>query len=135
MKSRMITLAQLVEHRACESKRDLFKELFGDKVEITVELCIAVADKFDFSWAANNLLSASARKLYDETCAPAWKLYDETCAPAWKLYEETRAPAWKLYEETCAQALKLYNKETRAQALKPYEEACATAWANAYLGE
>ena len=117
-----ITLQQLIDKDACIAQVKLFKNTFGDSVEVTRELAIKYAKDFAFDWAADNLLDA-----------PAWKIYKETTAPAWKLYEDTIAPALKLYEETCATAMEIY-EETCAPARKLYEETRATAFVEAYLG-
>jgi len=116
----LITLQQLIDADACADQRYLFKQKFGDSVEVTRELCISVADVFDWSWAAQHFLSAPALKVYHETYASAWNVYDETCAPALKVYDETRAQAWKVYNET------------RAPAWKVYDETCAAMFATAF---
>ena len=122
-----ITIQQLINKDACQSQVDKFRELFGESVDVTPELCLSVASEFDWDWAARNFLSAAALKLYKETRAAALKLYEETRATALKLYKETRADACKLYKETSAPAWKLY-EETCAAAWKLYEETCAAAW-------
>ena len=102
MNSRTIFLSTLIVHGACRDQVDLFRTTFGDSVEITPNLCKQYAQSFNYTWAAQHLLSATAWKLYEETCATARELNEETCATAWKLNKETCATAWKLYDETCA---------------------------------
>jgi hypothetical protein len=51
-----ITLSQLESLNACRDQRKVFKELFGNNVEITIDLAEEYFDKFDVDWAANNLL-------------------------------------------------------------------------------
>ena len=99
-----ITIRLLKSKGACSEQLEKFKELFPKGVVLTEALCIKHANEFDWDWSAENLLTPTARKLYNETCAPARKLYDETCATARKLYVETRATARKLYDETRAPA-------------------------------
>lgn len=103
MKSRTLLLSTLVQPEVCSGQVDLFKQTFGDSVEVTTELCKKYASDFDWSWAASNLISASAQKIYDETCAPARKVCNEICASAWKIYDETCTSAWKIYYETRAE--------------------------------
>ena len=90
----IITLQQLKDKDACTPQLLLFKETFGKSVTLTEELCIKHAQDFDWSWAAYNLLSAPARKVYNETSESAWKVYDKTRAPAQKVYNETLASAF-----------------------------------------
>ena len=104
----MIDVRLLKAKGACAPQVTRFRELFGDgPAPMTVEAAVAVASEFDWDWAAVNLLSA-----------PAWKLYDETRDAAWKLYVETRA---RVYDETCDAARKLY------------VETCARVFAELYL--
>ena len=105
-----ITLKQLRRKGACEPQVQLFKTTFGQSAEVNLETALKMADKFDWNWAAANLLPA-----------PAWKAYDEARAQASKAYKEATAPAWKAYEEA------------RAQASKAYDEATAIAFVNAAL--
>jgi hypothetical protein len=55
-----ITINVLYYVAACRSQRDLFYTMFPDGVEVSVEAAIAVADKFDWHWAAIHLLSPDA---------------------------------------------------------------------------
>jgi hypothetical protein len=76
MKSKILKLATLIELHACTSQTDLFKERFGESVEITETLCEGVATLFDFDWAARNLLTAPAWAEYQRVRALAFaKLY------------------------------------------------------------
>jgi len=124
----IITAKLLARKKACESQVELFRATFGDEAEVTLENCLrAAAVGLDFDWAAYYLLSATARKRYNEAVAPARKLFDETAASARKLYDETSAVAWKLYDETSAVAWKRY-KETFAPVWKRYNESCGRAF-------
>ena len=89
-----ITIRLLKSKGACEDQIEKFKTLFPEGVVLTEAACMDHAQTFNWGWAAEMLLTPKARKLYDETCAPARKLYDETCASARKLYHETCAPAF-----------------------------------------
>ena len=78
----IVTLKQLDKLDACTGPRNLFEKLFGASVEITKDLCLKHASDFDWAWAADNLLGASARAEYDKACASAWAEYDKACASA-----------------------------------------------------
>ena len=132
----LLTPAYLLAKGACAEHVSKFETAFdAEGLDLAFEsperdafvLEVAVLAGLDFEWAAKELCSQRAYKVYNETCAPAYKVYNETratackvynetCAPAEKVYNETRAPAYKVYNETCAPAYKVYN-ETRAPAL------------------
>jgi hypothetical protein len=154
--TRTLTLQTLKDKKACTVQLLLFKQLFGESVEISESACILVADKFDWNWAANKLLSTSARKAYNEATASALKAYCEAKASAGKAYYEATAPAWqaycevsesagKAYYEATAPALKAYCEvsasageaydEAKASAGKAYYEARASAFAKQYIKE
>ena len=125
----MIITTKLLERKdACISQVELFQATFGDEAEVTLENCLrAAAAGQDFDWAARHLLSATARKMFDETVAPARKMFDETVAKARKMFDETVAPARKQYGETVAVARKLFN-ETVATARELLNEARGRAF-------
>ena len=76
-----------------------------DGGDVTLANCRRAATLgIDLDCAANHLLSAPARKAYNEAMAPARKAYEEAMAPAWKAYEEAMARAWKAYNEARAPA-------------------------------
>ena len=79
--SRTLTLAQL--KGTCAQQRALFRKLFGTSVEVTEALAVEHADSFDWTWAANKLLSAPARAEYEKVRAAAWAEYDKVRAAAW----------------------------------------------------
>ncbi len=110
-----ITPALLKKHKACPAQSDLFSSLFPNGVKVTESLCVAYAGKFDWDWAAANLLPASARAAYDAAAASAWATYDTATASARATYEAAtasalatynaaRAPAWATYEAATASA-------------------------------
>lgn len=61
-----ITYEQLQKLQACEGQLKLFRTLFGDEVEVTRELIIEHAEKFDWDWAAESLLSREKYEDYRE---------------------------------------------------------------------
>lgn len=103
MTSKLLTYATLRDANACRSDRIWFKTLFGDSVDVTVDLCVKHASDFDFRWA-EILLSPLAQKDYERTKASARADYDCTRASTRANYDRTRAPAWANYERTKASA-------------------------------
>ena len=126
--AKIITLRKLKAKRACQVQLDKFKELFGSKVEITLELCIKHAHDFDFNWAADNLLSASALAEYQRVTAPAWTEYNRVTASAWTEYQRVKASALAEYNRVKAPALAEYDRVT-ASAYAEYDRVRASAWA------
>ena len=127
-KSRILTLQQLRDVRACDEQVELFKQHFGDSVLVTVARAKKFSTVFDFDFAARHFLSTAARKVYEDTRAAAWKVYNDTCAPALKVCDDTRAREWEVYKDIYAAARKVYN-----DACKVYNAACAAAFATVYI--
>ena len=89
--SRILTLDQLIQAKACQEQVNLFKELFGSEVKVTVRKAQSVASKFDWNFAAAHLLSSSGYTEYDKVRAPALSEYKKVCAPAWAEYDKVCA--------------------------------------------
>ena len=87
----ILTLQRLKDLDACTEQLALFESTFGESVEVTPELCVSVADKFNFVWAARYLLSQSARTEYGRVRAPAWAEYERVTAPVLAEYERVLA--------------------------------------------
>ena len=101
----MIITAEFLESKnTCGRQIDLFRAMFGESVDITPELCRAMADKFDWDWAAEFLLNAPAWAEYKRLNAPAWAEYERLNALTWVEYERLNAPAWAEYERLNALA-------------------------------
>jgi hypothetical protein len=122
---------------ACKPQRVKFKKLFGKKVIVTEELAIKHAQDFDWGWAANSLLSATAwvkykrvrapaREEYDKANATAWAKYSKAKATAWAKYDRSRAPVWAKYSRAIATAWAEY-KNTTTPAREEYSRAIVTA--------
>ena len=75
-----ITKHLLRSKGACASQVALFAETFPHGTEITEAVCLAVADKFDWAWAAQNLLSPKSYAEHQRVCAPAYAEYQRVCA-------------------------------------------------------
>ena len=106
-----ITSEFLRSKGACENQVKLFESLSGDSLELTEALCVEHANKFDWEWAARNLLSDAAWAEYERVCAPARAEYVRVRDAARAEYERVRDPAWAEYERVCAATFfKLWNK-------------------------
>ena len=110
----ILTLQQLENVGACESQVLLFRELFGDQVEVTEQSCVAVADKFHWDFAAINFLSAPARAEFDKMNATALAEYDMVSAAAWAEFNKVIAAALEERCKVTAPALDEYNKVSAA---------------------
>ena len=90
-----ITLRNLKAKGACEEQVALFKETFGQSVEVTEETCDkAVKAGIDFNWASANLLSRTQLAEYQRIEGPAWAEYQRIRGPALAEYERIRGPAF-----------------------------------------
>ena len=131
-KSRILTLQQLRDVRACDEQVELFKQHFGDSVRVTVARAKKFSTVFNFDFAARHFLSTAARKVYEDTRAAAWKVYKDTCAPALKVCDDTRAREWKVYKDTYAAARKVCD-DACAAARKVCDDTRAAAFATVYI--
>lgn len=93
-----ITAEMLRKLKACEEMVKIFEREWPDGAEVTRGNAAraAVALGLDISWAAINLLTAPACKVYCEAVATAWKVYQEAEAAARKVYQEAVAAAFVL---------------------------------------
>ena len=122
--TKTIGVAKLRKLGACHSQVDKFKEIFGNKpVAVTVELCVAHAQDFNWDWAANNLLTAPAKTEYSRVVASARSEYNRVVAPARSEYDRVAAAARSEYNRVVA------------PALAEYDRVVAAAWATAYLNQ
>ncbi len=109
-----IHLQTLIDKGACRDQVDLFRAMFGKAVNVTEELCVSVADKFNLDWAATHLLTSQALAEYNRIKAAAWDDYRRTLAAAsadymrkvsaLADYERIAASAWADYERAQARA-------------------------------
>lgn len=75
--------------RACADQRELFNEQFPGGVEVTEDVCVSVADKFDWYWAAGHLLPAPLRADYDAKLASLYADYNAKLASLFGRLAET----------------------------------------------
>src|SRR3990167_3989263 len=102
---KLLTLQQLQDHRACRDQIQLFRELFGESAIVTVKACVAVADKFNWEWAAGHLLKASAYAEYDRVANPAYAEYNQVVALAQAEYKPVITLAQAEYKQVTRLAL------------------------------
>ena len=122
-----ITKRLLQSKGACASQVALFAETFPHGTEITEAVCLAVADKFDWNWAAQNLLPPKSDAEYQRVCAPADAECQRVRAQAYAEYQRVRAQAYAECQRVCAQA----NAECQRVCVPAYAEfqrVCAPAF-------
>src|SRR5882757_8417376 len=129
-----ITLADLDEAGACQSQRREFDRLFPEGVEVTPDLCEKYSDVFDWSWAAENLLSPSAWAEYEKVTASALAEYEKVTEPAWAEFDKVTASAWAEFDKVTASAWAEYEK-VRASALAEYGKVDARAFGALFAGK
>lgn len=105
-----ITLYQLEVRGACIPQAKKFKELFGESVEVTLDLCLKHAQDFDWNWGAHQFLSPDALKFYQEHESFAHRTFLDAMRPFQgtattdKEYAKVRVPAWEAYNDVRAAA-------------------------------
>jgi uncharacterized membrane protein YqiK len=123
----IMTKQMLIDADACSDQVDLFEEIFGDSVVVTVKRAEKVAQLFQWEWAAQ-LLDAQGRAEYSRVEAPALAKYKRVEATALAEYHRVEATAWAEYKRVIAPVLAEYNRATAA-AWAQYKRAIAPAWA------
>ena len=90
----LFTLQMLIDEKACEEQTVLFRETFGQSVNVTVARAKKVAGLFDWNFA-RRFLDGQAKADFDRIraaardvgWAAAWAAarddYDRACAAAW----------------------------------------------------
>ena len=100
MEKHMLDYRTLLEAGACGRALALFRDLGPEgKAEVSVDSCVAVSDKFDWDWAASNLLPAAAQDEYKRARAAALTehptlMYGGADAAALIEYNRAKAAAW-----------------------------------------
>ncbi len=131
-RSTIITAAMLRKAGACRRLLAKLAAEWPDGAPVTVEIVTRAIDLgADLHWAVNKLLSAPARRAYDEATAPAQRACDEATAPAQRAYDEATVPARRAYDEAMAQAQRAYDEAT-AQARRAHGEAMIAAFVTAW---
>lgn len=155
-----ITLAQLERHGACSEYRERFEETFGLSAKVTLELALKHADRFEWGWAADNLLtSANSHTYYQALNGPdgphdkhrlavekARRVRDEAFRIAGEAFEATLANLpqrdWEAPEHRTAAREALYAAQNEAsqaydtaatKARQAFYESAATEFVKLYL--
>jgi hypothetical protein len=141
----IITLEMLRQKHACRDQVARFKELFGDAVEVTVELAVKHAQDFAWDWAARSLLSAAGYSAYIAARAKARRAYPAARAKSRRAYAAALAAAEVAYAAATDEARLAYAAATDearlayaaalAESPRAYNAACARAFAEAAIGE
>jgi len=100
--AKMLTLA--CGHQSTEFERRFPRGVTFRSEADAVKKCAAVADAFDWSWAARLLLPAPARAEYFKARAHARGVYLKARAAAWAEYKKATAPAQAKYVKAMALA-------------------------------
>ncbi len=120
--SRTLTLITLKTNNACNEQVELFQKLFGDSVEITPELCIKHANDFDFTWAANNLLSKSSLYKYRNIRDTEYAIYINERNTEWGKYLTKETMARNKYNISRNTTSNEYNDKNSVVYKKYYAE-------------
>ena len=106
----MFVNRELLEAKcACEDQLNLFNELFPKGVELTRELILEHARKFDWDWYAKNLLSDQGFKTYWLATKPSQEAYIIATKPAREAYYPDIGPAREAYKLATKQAREALN--------------------------
>lgn len=99
-----ITLAQLERHGACSEYRGRFEETFGDSAKVTTELAAEYADRFDWSWAAEMLLTPANYAAWRDTVnqPEVAKAHRQAIDEAYHVREAAYAEASQAYQAVLA---------------------------------
>ena len=153
--SRVLTIDTLNRLDACWEQRTAFQKVFGDAVDVTVELAEQWAGKgievtsrwgvalvcFDLDWAVHELLSHEARTQWLIATNAARTLADETIQLVWKAYhQEYDRVCADVRHETSAWDVRVRAAEQKREVLitganDTLLRATWSAWATAYLSE
>ena len=97
-----ITKALLESKGACNTQVKLFAKLFPRGVTLTKAICMKHAQEFQWNWAAENLLSNTARAEYVKVTDKARKEYWKIEGLARAEYVKVEGPARAKYIKQCA---------------------------------
>ena len=121
-----ITLKQLRAAGACADQRELFKEKFGDYVDVTAALCLEHAEDFDWDWAADNLLPRPARRAFNKAEDAAWRVFEEAQADLLRAYQKVVDQMWSGFDKPLGEVILTAKEvEALADAQRAYMEATA----------
>ena len=127
-----ITVEMLQAHGACTSQVKLFRELFGETVDVTVEVCVLHASEFYLGWAASTLFPASIMADYraklkiidDDYWAKRQPIRDDSDAKL-KIIRDDYQAKRKIIDDDYDAKLEIIEAD--------YEAKCAPLFAECYL--
>jgi hypothetical protein len=120
MKKVYITLQQLRKLNACSGQVQLFKDMFGERVEVSLANDKAYGHLFDINWLVGKLLNASYLTEYKRVRASDYVEYKRVRATAWPEYERVADTAYAEYESVVATAYAEYRRITSKTFIKLY---------------
>lgn len=133
----IISYEQLKSKNPCLDQFKVYLKNFPDNWKVTKTGCLKAARlRLDIDWFADNFLSATEYRYYNESTFPALEIYCKTITPSWKTYCKTKNIAWEAYEaETIAwesyrlvaMARKVYLNATTPSS-KAFSKAISTAY-------
>ena len=106
-----ITKALLESKEACNTQIKLFAKLFPRGVTLTKAICMKHAQEFQWNWAAENLLSNTARAEYWKIYGLAWAEYKKATDLALVEYWKITGLAWAEYDNSVGLARAKYIKQ------------------------
>ena len=131
MSKPIITKQDLINANACTEQVELFEEIFGDSVIVTVSRVKKVANLFDWDWAMC-LLDAQGLAEYKRVRAPALAEYRRVIDAARAELDRVEAAAWAEYRRVIAPARAELDR-VEAAAWAEYRRVIAPAWATAFI--
>lgn len=117
-----ITVAMLEDHCACPEQLALFKQIFGDEVEVTEARCRRYGELFDLDWAAHNFLSSSARFEFNWLVEPARGERSRLRCAAWTAYSKIQVAARDTYKDAKWGVWAAFHNRQNAYALSRSRE-------------
>ena len=125
-----VSLRKLKLLGACTQQLKLFRELFGDRCTVSVDLCVSHAAQFDWNWAAQHLLTQERDIDYRAKCAPLytdWQAARDALDADWRA---KRAPLDADWRAKCAALYTDYHQAKRAPLDADYQAKCAALYAD-----
>lgn len=98
--SRILTRETVMYFQPCSEYRTRFEALFPVGVAVTVDLAVSMADKWDWRWAAEYLLSERGYWTWDFEDDAWLNEYFDTMRP----WEDAYDQAWAAANTACAKA-------------------------------
>ena len=95
--AKTVTLLELVQAGASLVQREKFKMLFGESIDLTLDLCVANASEFDFEWAGKHLLSNTRKETFEAAMVSHQMVYHTEVSPLYADYVAAMDPHCPAY--------------------------------------